>query len=170
MNETAFKYCPACGSQQFTLQSDKSHQCGACQFKFYVNTATAVVAIITVKDKILLVKRRHNPGKGLFDLPGGFAEHGETAEQALARELKEELDFTNNSPEYLCSYPNIYPYAGYTYHTVDLFYLIRLDHEPDLTPADDVSDFIWVNRDDIHLYDFAFESVINALKHYKQSK
>ena len=166
MNDSVLKFCPSCGSRQFNSNSDKSYQCAACQFTLYINAATAVVAIITVKDKILLVKRRKNPGKGLFDLPGGFAEHTESAEQALARELKEELSFTNGSPEYLCSYPNIYPYGGYTYHTVDLFYVIKLDHEPTLIPADDVSDCIWVNKDELHQYEFAFESVKNALTHF----
>jgi mutator protein MutT len=46
-----------------------------------------------VKDqagRLLLVKRRHEPGAGLWSLPGGRIEPGETAEQAMVREVREE--------------------------------------------------------------------------------
>ena len=52
-----------------------------------------VVAGIVVKDrKVLAVERGHGQFKGSWEFPGGKVEEGETPEQALARELKEELD------------------------------------------------------------------------------
>jgi 8-oxo-dGTP diphosphatase len=41
-------------------------------------------------DRILLVKRGHEPGRGLWSVPGGRIEPGETDEQALIREVREE--------------------------------------------------------------------------------
>ncbi|MCX6776714.1 MAG: NUDIX hydrolase [Candidatus Micrarchaeota archaeon] len=51
---------------------------------------TTVDAVIIGRGSILLVKRRFDPYKGLWAIPGGFVEEGETAEQAAARETFEE--------------------------------------------------------------------------------
>jgi len=51
---------------------------------------TTVDAVIIGRGSILLVKRRFDPYKGLWAIPGGFVEEGETAEQAAAREAFEE--------------------------------------------------------------------------------
>jgi UDPglucose 6-dehydrogenase len=69
------------GSQNIQLEPDETT---------WVNPALAVNVIVEDKRKILLVKRRLEPFKGLWSLPGGYVEYGETAENAAKRELKEE--------------------------------------------------------------------------------
>jgi len=69
---------------------------------------------------LLLVVRAREPGKGLWDLPGGFVDPGESAEGALRREVREELDLEITSLRYLHSEPNVYEYSGVWYATVDL--------------------------------------------------
>jgi 8-oxo-dGTP diphosphatase len=50
-----------------------------------------VGAIITdAAGRLLLIKRGHEPGKGLWSIPGGRVEPGETDEQAVIREVREE--------------------------------------------------------------------------------
>lgn len=51
---------------------------------------TAVGAIVFRDDKVLLVKRANRPGKGLWAIPGGRVELGETLKEAASREVKEE--------------------------------------------------------------------------------
>jgi len=51
---------------------------------------TAVGAIVFKDEKVLLVKRAHNPGKGLWAVPGGRVKLGETLKEAAIREVKEE--------------------------------------------------------------------------------
>jgi 8-oxo-dGTP diphosphatase len=62
--------------------------------KFAGRTATAVIPFSS--DKILLIKRRTPPFKGYWALPGGRVDPGETVEQTIVREVKEEtgLDVT----------------------------------------------------------------------------
>lgn len=62
--------------------------CELCGFRNPKGTATAVI----IKDnKILLLKRNNEPFVGSWDLPGGFMQEKETPEQALIREVEEEL-------------------------------------------------------------------------------
>jgi bifunctional NMN adenylyltransferase/nudix hydrolase len=56
----------------------------------YPPTFVTVDAVIVHSGHVLLVRRRAEPGKGLWALPGGFVDQSETIEQACLRELKEE--------------------------------------------------------------------------------
>ena len=53
---------------------------------------TTVDAIVTVSEHVLLVRRNHHPGKGLWAIPGGYLEQRERLIQAAIRELKEETN------------------------------------------------------------------------------
>lgn len=54
----------------------------------------AVSAVIFRDGKVLLVRRANEPGRGLYSVPGGRVEHGETLHQAAAREVSEETSLT----------------------------------------------------------------------------
>ncbi|MCD5409655.1 MAG: NUDIX hydrolase [Methanocellales archaeon] len=55
-----------------------------------IGRALAVDAIVLLDNKIALIRRKNPPFEGYYALPGGFVERGETVEQALIREVKEE--------------------------------------------------------------------------------
>jgi NADH pyrophosphatase NudC (nudix superfamily) len=90
---TLFTFCPVCGSNQFTQNNIKSKHCEACGFVFYVNASAAVAAfILNEAGELLVCTRAKEPAKGTWDLAGGFVDENETAEQAICREIKEELN------------------------------------------------------------------------------
>ena len=86
-----FNYCPICGKDHFEIQDKKSKKCADCGFEYYLNPSSAAAAFIFNDQKELLVlRRKHNPGKGMLDLPGGFADMHESIEETIKREIKEE--------------------------------------------------------------------------------
>jgi ADP-ribose pyrophosphatase YjhB (NUDIX family) len=87
-----FTFCPRCATP---LQPVDDHgtdrpTCPACGFIHYRNPAPATGAIVARGDEVLLVRRRYAPRAGAWCLPSGFMEYGETPEQCVVRELREE--------------------------------------------------------------------------------
>ena len=67
---------------------------------YYVNPASTVDLIVPYDNGIVLIRRKHDPFKDHWALPGGFIENGkETLEQAATRELFEETSLRANQNE-----------------------------------------------------------------------
>ncbi len=162
-DNTAIRFCPRCGSSQIYWTSPKELRCRSCTNVFFFNSAAAAGAIVSCRDHILLAVRRDDPGRDLLDLPGGFIDPGESAEEGLHRELAEELGLRVPTLTYLGSFPNRYPYRGILYYTLDIVFYVRLATRPRLVPNDDVTDFVWVQSAQIDFDRLAFASVKNAL-------
>jgi len=140
--ENVIAFCPKCGSANFKYREDNSFLCENCKFHLYINSAAAVAAlIVNDKGEILLTKRAIEPQKGMLDLPGGFVDVMETAEHAVSREIKEELNLDVKSMKYFMSYPNEYVFGGISVFTIDLAYICRVDSFDGITAMDDISGF-----------------------------
>src|ERR1035437_1609857 len=108
-----FRFCPVCGSAHWEINNFKSKHCADCGFTYYGNPSAAVDCFIQNKEGELLVCRRANdPAKGTLDLPGGFVDLYESAEEALKREIKEELNLDLTNIRFQQSIPNLYEYSG----------------------------------------------------------
>lgn len=166
-----FNRCPACGSSDIAFEDNKKFICRKCAFTYYHNVAAAVAAILEYDKKIVLIKRAKEPGRGKLDLPGGFVDPGESAEDAVIREVKEELNIEIKKPKYLGSYPNIYKYEDVLYHTCDLFFYCKIDAlDADFDRTEEIEELMLVNRSEIPVDKIAFESVKMALGMFKSSK
>ena len=164
-----FLYCPCCGSSLFVENNASSKRCHACGFVYYFNPKAAVVAVIRDEHGRLLVARRANePAKGTYDLPGGFTECGENAEQSLSREVLEETGISIRSPRYLFSEPNIYPYSGMDIHTMDLFFEVKVDSSVHFCSNDDVASLLWIKPEDINPTDFGLLSIRRGIERLLQ--
>lgn len=86
------RFCHSCGGPISVKTEDGVNRdfCPACNVIFYENPLPVVSAIVAVDRQILFVKRGKSPYKGSWCLPTGFAEIGESIEQAALRELAEE--------------------------------------------------------------------------------
>lgn len=165
-----FNYCPACGSSDIVFEANKKFYCRKCAFTYYHNVAAAVGAILEYDRKIVLIKRAKEPGKGKLDLPGGFVDPKESAEKALIREVKEELNINLNRLKYLGSYPNIYKYEDVLYRTCDLFFYCKIDAKPADFDRSEIEELILKSPLEIPVDEIAFESVKMGLEIFKSSK
>jgi NAD+ diphosphatase len=141
-----FRFCPRCGSGRFEVSGSRSLKCRDCGFHLYINSAAAVAALIFNAEGNLLVTRRGvEPDTGKIDLPGGFVDPGETTEEALKRELFEELGVTVKSMRYLTSGSNEYLFSGLTVFTTDIVFRVEADSLENLQARDDITAFEWVD-------------------------
>lgn len=162
-----FKFCPVCGSSSFSPNSRKSLLCGSCGFEYFVNPSAANAAfIVNERDELLVVLRKKEPAKGTYDLPGGFADENETAEQGVKREVMEETGLLVGEAEYLFSCPNKYSYGGIDIPTLDQFYLCRVDDFSPLKASDDAAEILWVSTKDIRPELFGLHSIRNGLRQF----
>jgi ADP-ribose pyrophosphatase YjhB (NUDIX family) len=162
-----FKFCPQCGQVQFTFDGEKLFVCSHCRLNYYINPAPAVCGIIELPDgRIILTRRKYNPQAGKLDLPGGFVDINERAEDALMREIHEELGIHIHKLHFLATFPNEYVFKGLSYFTCDIAFICKLDHIPVIKPADDVSEAIIVQPDTINFDEICFPSIIHILKRY----
>ena len=88
-----YRFCPRCAAELSVGHSGgrDRNRCTACGFVHWNNPAPVVAALLQVGDEILLARNAAWPPK-TFALITGFLEAGETPEEGIAREVKEETD------------------------------------------------------------------------------
>ena len=162
-----FHYCPKCGSSRFEVHDEKSKHCLDCGFTYYFNAAAATVAIILNEHNELLVCRRANdPAKGTLDLPGGFIDLYETVEEGVAREVKEETGLQIQETRYLFSYPNQYQFSDFLVHTLDFFFLCKMESLEGYHAMDDAAELKFIPLSEIKVEDFGLASIRKGLSRF----
>lgn len=162
-----FRYCPKCGAETFAENDEKSKVCRSCGFVYYFNPSAAVACFIrNAAGEWLVVRRGKEPARGTLDLPGGFVDLHETAEEAVAREVREETGLHLESCRYLCSLPNIYRYSGFDVHTLDLFYVGEVADFSGAVAADDAAEILFLRTEDMDPALFGLRSIRSAVEYF----
>lgn len=164
-----FKYCPACGSQSFAEHDFKSKQCKDCGFTYYFNSAAATVAIIeNEKGEFLVARRACEPAKGTLDLIGGFVDPGESAEQAIVREIREEtgIALEEKQVRLLFTLPNTYMFSNLLVHTCDSFFHVIIPSNTKIEAHDDISDCWWIEREKLNTTEIGLDSVRKGMERW----
>ncbi|MCW3786685.1 NUDIX hydrolase [Plebeiibacterium sediminum] len=148
--QNVFKYCPRCGSKHFNFEGSRSFLCSDCGFHYFINSSAAVAGLIeNEKGELLLTVRAFNPNKGMLDLPGGFVDPMESAEAALKREIKEELNLEVTEMQYLTSFPNEYVFSNFSVYTTDIAFICKVKGWNNMHIQDDISDIVFVTKQNI---------------------
>ena len=148
-----FRFCPVCGSKHFEVNNFKSKKCEDCGFTYYANPCAATAAIILKgqetgdkEPELLVVRRAKEPAKGTLDLPGGFVDMYETAEEGMR-----------------------YQYSGMGVHTIDMDYMVRVKDDTELHAADDAAECLWIPLSQVNPDDFGLTSIRNAVIRFLQT-
>ncbi len=161
------KFCPKCGSPDFNSSGSRSMKCGSCGFHIFFNSSAAVAALVTdEQEKLMLVRRGVEPDYGKLDLPGGFVDPGENAEDAVKRELFEELGLKVKTLEYVSSFPNEYIFSDFSVFTLDFAFLVVPESISNLKPMDDILDYRFYSADEIDYNEIPAASMKKFVKDY----
>ncbi len=165
INEIDFLYCPLCGGKVESLPP-RLRRCKNCNIDLYINAKPCnAVIIANEKGEILLTERRVEPSKGLWDLPGGFIDIEETAEQSVEREMREELGIEVKDIKYLCSGCERYIFKRLNYHTLGFVFTVSIASGT-LVAKDDVASFRFFAKDEIPWDSLAFPVLKKTLEIY----
>lgn len=115
----------------------------------YAPTFVTTDAIVECNGHVLMIKRKHTPGKGLWAIPGGFINEFEKIEDAVIRELKEEtkIDVSKNMLRGSIKNKEVFdnPYRSLRGRTIThAFHLVlNQDNLPKVKADDDAEEAIW---------------------------
>lgn len=137
------KFCGRCGQENEHKPHDRALQCPSCNLVKYPQINPVVIVAIHDKDKILLTKYAHS-NYDRYALVAGFVEVGESFEQAVRREVMEEVGLKVKNIKYFKSQPWGITgglMAGY-FAELDGDKTIRLD-------LDELKEGTWLTREEM---------------------
>jgi ADP-ribose pyrophosphatase YjhB (NUDIX family) len=158
-----YTHCPICGSKDY-IRHEKGRACGHCGHKDFNNPITAVAAfILDHEDRVLLIRRAKDPAAGKLAPPGGFVDAGESLEQAIRREMTEEVGLDLQDVRYLSSHPNDYVYNGLGRPVCDVFFTARAHSFEVVLQAEEANEWHLMPLQEVNASELAFDSMRNAL-------
>ncbi|MEM3023707.1 MAG: NUDIX hydrolase [Candidatus Parvarchaeum sp.] len=134
----------------------------------YKSPSLAVDGVIIKDNQILLIKRKNDPYKDKWAMPGGFVEYGERTEDAVLREVKEETGLEAKISQLVGVYSD--PKRDPRKHVVSITYLLK-DISGTERGGDDAKEAKWWNVNKLPELAFDHQYIINdALKIYYNKK
>ena len=102
------RFCPHCGGRTYFNHSQNAMQCQDCRTLHYPRISTCIIVAVRKDDQILLAQHpRHKTG--MYTVIAGFVEVGETLEECVAREVREETGLEIKNIRYMASQPWAFP-------------------------------------------------------------
>lgn len=105
---TRHRFCGCCATPLIDAPMERARRCPACGASFFPSASPAVIVAVTRGDRLLLAHNR-NFKPGMHSLLAGFLDPGETLEQAVIREVREEVGIEIGSVRYVTSQPWPFP-------------------------------------------------------------
>ncbi|MCZ2343118.1 MAG: NUDIX domain-containing protein [Bacteroidales bacterium] len=153
-------YCPRCGVARTGTAGVIPFRCAACGLVLFFNPTVAAAAFVRdAGGRTLFITRAHAPAQGKLAIPGGFIDMSESAEEALRREVREEVGLELTDIVYLTSCPNRYEYRGITYPVCDLIFTAHAVAPESAQALDGVAGVAWRRLETIHPEELAFPSI-----------
>ena len=163
----SIKHCKACGGEApYSIPPDDNREraiCQVCGTIHYENPTNVVGTVPAWNDKVLLCRRNIEPRYGLWTLPAGFMELGETTEQGAIRETEEEAG-ARVDLQGLYTLLNVVRVGQ-----VHLFYRANL-RDTDFAPGPETIEARLFREDEVPWDELAFRTVRETLRHYFEDR
>ncbi len=108
--ERNHQYCSRCGSPMQPRKNERARACPACGFTSYPPVSPAIMILVTRGRELLLARKPAFPA-GRFSALAGFVEPGETLEDTVIRETREEVGVAIRNIRYFGSQPWPFPHS-----------------------------------------------------------
>ena len=102
------QYCGRCAARTELRAGERCRVCSGCGLTFYPRLSPAVIMLVQREDRLLLARAHRHPA-GFYSVLAGFVEPGETLEEAVAREVFEEVGIQVRNIRYFGSQPWPFP-------------------------------------------------------------
>lgn len=96
------RHCPCCGQPTARIDGESGCRCSECKAEHYPSLHPAVITLVRDGDRVLLTRKSFWP-KGRYGLVAGFVDPGESLEEAVRREVREEVGVEVRDITYLAS-------------------------------------------------------------------
>ncbi|TAK22102.1 MAG: NUDIX hydrolase [Chloroflexota bacterium] len=135
------KYCPRCASE-LVLRPEGGRDrlsCSAesCTFVHFGDFSIGVGGVVVRNGRVLLIRRGHEPGRGWWQLPGGYAEHDEAIAEAVERECLEEAGVPAKVVEVLGFRHSVGGPGSIGGPSTNMYVVFRLEPDTSVEPACD---------------------------------
>lgn len=135
------QFCSRCGTPSTFKNDERAIICPACNLTVYPKISPAIIVAITCKDKILLAKGTHYRFN-FYSLVAGYADIGESLEQTVVREVREEVGIEIKNLRYFGSQP--WPFSS----SMMMGYFAEADdQQPIHIDTNELHDARWFSRD-----------------------
>jgi NAD+ diphosphatase len=104
------RHCGRCGATTRDRPDERAKECTACGYVVYPRVSPAMMALVTRGREILLA-RAHRFPQGMFSALAGFVEAGETIEDCIVREVREEVGLEVGQLTYFASQSWAFPHS-----------------------------------------------------------
>ena len=140
------KYCGRCGSKTELKKEERARVCPECNLVIYPKILPAVIVAITCNHKILLAKGKNYKGD-FYALIAGYVDVGESIEETVVREVKEEVGLDITNLKYYKSQP--WPFSA----SLMLGFTAEADDtQPIIIDEKEISEAGWFERGNLPLH------------------
>jgi NAD+ diphosphatase len=108
--DRSHRYCGRCGTPTVDKRGERAKECPACGYIAYPRVSPAMMALVT-RGRELLLARAHRFPPGMFSALAGFVEPGETIEDCIVREVREEVGVEVGELRYFGSQSWSFPHS-----------------------------------------------------------
>jgi len=137
------RFCPNCGHPTEVIAAGHVRQCPNCRAQQFPRSDPAVIMLVVGDDDRALFGRAPAWPEGRFSTLAGFVEPGESLEQAVAREVLEEVGVVVDRVTYLASQPWPFPSSLMLgFHARASSYELKID-------TDEIAEARWLSRDEL---------------------